>query len=145
MIRNDLYTKYLSEISDLAHKLGEALEKLPDDESGTMEENEIYNALYWAHEKLIDAKRDIQYFSNPNTKDGYLHMNNKSKRFELYSVEFRCGSPIEVYLREEPESNVKEGWHSGRVEARNGEYYFFGANNPSLYEGMKVRVRYGFR
>ena len=144
MIRNDLYTKYLNEISELAHKLGKALEQLPDDESGTMEENEIYNALYWAHEKLIDAKRDIKYFSNPNTKEGYLHM-NRSERFELYGVEFRCGSPIEVYLIEEPKNNIKGGWHAGRVEARNGEYYFFGANNPSLYDGMRVRVRNGFR
>jgi hypothetical protein len=149
MIRNRLYTKFLSEISSLAEKLDNALDNLPDCDKETMEEEEIRDALYRAAEKLNDAKYAIEHFSKP-AEEGYLKENSYGK-FEINfakggtSYPLSCGSSLEVYLQENIEAGIEEGWHAGRVEhtSRDGKsgYYFYGPGKPFLYDGMRVRTR----
>lgn len=150
MIRDKLYTKYLSEISSLAQKLDNALDNLPSCcDKETMEEEEIRNALYRAAEKLNDAKYAIEHFSK-STEEGYLRENSSGK-FEIdyclggTSYPLSCGCSLEVYLQEDPEADIEEGWYSGRVEhsSRDGKsgYYFYGPGKPFLYDGMRVRTR----
>lgn len=146
MIRNRLYTKFLSEISSLAEKLDNALDNLPGCDKETMEEEEIRDALYIAAEKLNDAKYAIEHFSKP-AEEGYLKENSYGK-FEINfakgetSYPLSCGSSLEVYLQENIEAGIEEGWYAGRVEHTGGKgYYFYGPGKPSLYDGMKVRTR----
>jgi hypothetical protein len=142
MIRDRLYTKYLADISYLAEKLDDALDTLPScPDRETMEEEEIRHALYRAADKLNDAKRAIEYYSSPIKEEGYLTQNSRG-RFELNGHEFTSGSKIEVYLNENLENDIEEGWLSGRVEhTGNKGYYFYGPSKPSLYEGMRARTR----
>ena len=147
MVRNDLYTKYLKEISLLAVNLDNVLDQLPCLDRETMEESEIRHAIYKASEKLNDAKRAIIHFSK-HTKEGYLRENSSGK-FEIKykdganSYPFSCGSSLEIYLKNDrPDVEREEGWYSGRVEYSNG-YYFYGPGNPNLYSGMKARQRLG--
>lgn len=150
MIRNQLYTKHLKNISTLAEELNSTLDKLPgcsDDE--TMEETEIRYALNHAAEKLNDAKIAIEHFSKP-AKEGHLRENSSGK-FEIdfkkgdSSYPLSCGNDLEVYLEEDPEKNIEAGWYAGRVEhtTMNGQtgYYFYGPGKPFLYSGMKARQR----
>lgn len=144
MIRNSMYTKYYSEIRSLAAKLNDLLEELPgcsDDE--TMEEEAIRGSIYQAADKLNDAKRAMDYFTRP-TDEGYLEQ-NRNGRFEMNDHEFTSGSAIEVYLNEDKENHIKEGWYAGRVEYTRRDdqegYYFYGANKPFLEYGMKARIR----
>lgn len=147
MIRDKLYTKYLLDINSLAEKLGDALDNLPSCcDKETMEEEGIRNALYIAAEKLNDAKRAIEYYSKP-TKEGHLRENSSGK-FEIdycnggTSYPLSCGCSLEVYLQEDIEADIEEGWYAGRVEHTGGKgYYFYGPGKPSLYDGMKVRTR----
>lgn len=147
MIRNELYTKYLKEISILAENLDNVLDKLPCIDRETMEEGEIRYTIYKAAEKLNDAKRTIIHFSKP-TKEGYLRENSSGK-FEIKykdgdtSYPLSCGNSLEVYLKNDRRDvEREEGWYSGRVEYSDG-YYFYGPGNPNLYNGMKARQRVG--
>lgn len=68
-------------------------------------------------------------------KEGILKENEQS-RFELwkdgkYITYFTSGEPIECY--------IDGAWVKGRVEHREGGYYFYGGTKPFLYNGMKVR------
>lgn len=139
MVRNRLYTEYFSSISSLTEKLNNALDNLPCAKE-TMEEREIRYALQAAAEKLSNAKYVIEHFLKP-TNEGYLKINSHG-RFELDEHEFTCGSPIEVYLQEDIEADIEEGWYSGRVEHSSDKgYCFYGPGKPPLHEGMRVRTR----
>ncbi|MBN9636897.1 MAG: DUF5348 domain-containing protein, partial [Achromobacter sp.] len=124
MIRSELYTKHLNEISRLVEKLDDTLDRLPCFEDETMEENEIRSAIYRAAEKLNDAKNAIEHFTKP-VKEGTLRENDMGK-FEIdyinggSSYPLSCGSSLEVYLQEDTEKFIEEGSHPGRVEATNG-------------------------
>lgn len=152
MIRDKLYTKHLSEISSLAQKLDNALENLPRLGKETMEEEEVSNALYRAAEKLNDAKYAIEHFSK-STEEGYLKEDLTGRFVIVYcnggtSYPLSCGCPLEVYLKEDTEADIEEGWYAGRVEHRiskgyyfHGPSYFNGPGKASLYDGMRVRTR----
>ncbi|MDP4146179.1 MAG: DUF5348 domain-containing protein [Bacillota bacterium] len=146
MVRSELYTKYLGQISLLAEKLDNLLDRLPCFENETMEESEIRHSIYEVAEKLNDAKRAINYFSKP-TKEGYLIQDSNGKFKIAYysggtSYPLGCGSSIEVYLQGSRDLKIDEGWYCSRVEYSNG-YYFYGFGNPRLFNGMKVRTRVG--
>lgn len=137
---DQLYTKHLGSISTLADKIKDTLDSIPSND-GTMEEEEIRYALDNALDKLLDAKRAIEYYTKP-TKEGVL-IENSSGKFQIMfdeggkSYEFSCSYPIELYI---------DGiWISGHVEhtSINSEsgYYFYGANKPFLREGMRARIR----
>jgi hypothetical protein len=145
MVRNELYTKYLKEISLLAENLDNVLDKLPCLDGETMEESKIRNAIYKASEKLNDAKKAIIHFSKP-TKEGYLR-ESLSGKFEIKykdgsnSYPLSCGSSLEIYLKNDrPDVEREEGWYSGRVEYSDG-YYFYSSGNPKIYSGMIARQR----
>lgn len=151
MIRNNLYTKHKAQISLLADKLSDALDKLPYySENETMEEKMIRESIENVVEKLRDLEHTMEYFSKP-TKIGYLRENSTGK-FEIdfdngeNSYPLSCGNRLEVYYEDSycDEGNPKD-WYAGRVEyqLRNGQsgYYFYGPGKPFLYNGMKVRVR----
>ncbi|AKN32417.1 hypothetical protein Ccar_16750 [Clostridium carboxidivorans P7] len=146
MIRDKLYTKYLSDITSLAEKLDNALNNLPSCSDGeTMEESEIRSAIYRAAENLNDAKWAIEHFSKP-VKEGRLRKNSYGK-FEIdfnqggTSYPLSCGRSIEIYLAADEEIGRDGGWYSGRVEHNNQGYYFYGQWKTLLYDGMKVRER----
>ena len=95
-------------------------------------------------EALNNTKWTIEYFSK-DTKEGYLRKNFQDKFYIEFSngedsYAFGCGNSIEVYLAEDPEKDIDEGWYSGRVEYRD-KYYFYGPGKPSLYTNMKARIR----
>lgn len=146
MIKNELYTKHLYDISTLAKKLQNTLDSLSTD-GETMEEAKIQQALYNASEALDKAKNAIEYFSK-EAKEGKLRL-LENDRFALFNRsgkelrEFTCGCSIEVYLKADKEKYIQAGWYAGRVEYDNTRdgYYFYGANKPMLYEGMKARIR----
>ena len=139
---NQEYKKYYKEISNLAEKLENSLEQLPG-EFESMEEREIRYSLESLVNKLQNAKFKMEHFSL-STEEGFLR-ENENGRFELNDTVFTCGHPIEVYLEKNLEADIEEGWYPGRVEGRFvdgiNQYYFFGANKPSLYPGMKARIR----
>lgn len=145
MIRNQMYTKYLSEISVLAKKLDNVLDEIPTcSEHETMEETEIRHSISKAAESLNDAKSNIKHFSK-GTREGYLKKNSQGKFYIQFangeeSYDLSCGNSIEVHLVENTEKHIEKGWYPGRVEYSN-EYYFYGPGNPILHTYMRVRIR----
>lgn len=140
------YSKAESIISNAKYQL----EKIFDNGNYKGVENyEAYKELEHLIEKLDDTERHLQYLGKP-TKEGRLVEDRGGKFFIAYddgeeSYLLSCGTSLEVYLKEDLEEDVEEGWHIGRVEHRskNGQegYYFYGANKPFLYEGMRARKR----
>ncbi|UZW13229.1 DUF5348 domain-containing protein [Clostridium pasteurianum] len=147
MIKNKLYTKHLAAISILGEKIYDTLDNLPGHSGDeTMEETEIRYILDSLAEKLTETKIAIEYFSK-SVKEGYLRENSDGK-FEIdfdcgeTSYPLSCGSSLEVYLKKDVEEDIEQRWYVGRVEhTKDKGYYFYGANKPSLYNNMKVRVR----
>jgi hypothetical protein len=86
-------------------------------------------------ELLDEELKEIEHYTRP-TREGKLGENDYGK-FELGDRTFSCGSPLEVFID-------GEWWH-GRVEATDGQYYFYNEQDrdlsPNLYRGMTVRVR----
>lgn len=88
----------------------------------------------------------VEHFSKP-TKEGYLRKNSYGK-FEIdysrggASYPLSCGSSLEIYLLEDAETGIEEGWYAGRVEHTGGKgYYFYGPGKPALCDNMRVRTR----
>jgi hypothetical protein len=145
MIKNEMFAKYLRDISALSEKLDEFLDNASGSDERTMEEDEIHTALWKAAEALRDAKHDIKHFSKP-AKEGRLQDAGYGKFEILYknkevSYPLSCGVSLEVYLVEDFVNDIEAGWYAGRVEHRDGGYYFYGKGKPFLHVGMKVRKR----
>ena len=126
------------------------LQKLLDNSSTKgLENREAYKEIETLLEHLEDAEKSLEYLSKP-TKEGRLIEAEGGKYYIAYddgteSYNLSCGNNVEVYLQEDLEEEVEEGWHIGRVEhkSKNGQegYYFYGANKPFLYQGMRARKR----
>lgn len=136
--------------NDIINQARYKLQKLFDNSSTKgLENQEAYKEIETLLEHLEDAEKSLEYLSKP-TKEGRLAKDLGGKFFIAYddgteSYNLSCGSTVEVYLQEDLEEDVEEGWHIGRVEhkSKNGQegYYFYGANKPFLYEGMRSRKR----
>lgn len=126
------------------------LKKVLDDVSSNGTENsKAFSEIEYLLEKLEDVETDLQYLNKP-TKEGSLIKADGGKFYIAYddgeeSYPLSCGNSLEVYLKEDSSEDVEEGWHIGRVEhtSKNGQtgYYFYGANKPFLYQGMRARKR----
>lgn len=136
------YIKALDIIEKAKYDLSKIYEKGTTE---TLEDKKAYKEIEKVLDCLDDAKDTIIHYNKP-IWEGSLMENENGK----FSIEFNdgssphalsCGSSLEVYLREDSDEDVDEGWHSGRVEANNKGYYFYGANKPMLYQGMRVRIR----
>ena len=88
------------------------------------EMDHIYELIpkFWSYGKLMSTVEDLEISYDDGSAD-----------------ELSCGFPIEVFLP--GNERVDEGWHYGRVENREGKYYFFGADKPFLNIGMRARIR----
>ena len=102
------------------------------------EDTEAYRAIEKALYALRDTEQELRYLSSP-TKEGQLQEQSNGKFAIEYtdgteSEDLSCGSSLEIYDQE-------EGWQFGRVEAKDGQYYFWGDSRPFLYTGMRARKR----
>lgn len=140
------YLRAEDTISQTRYRLQKLLE---NSSTKGLENHEAYREIENLLEHLEDAERSLQYLSKP-TKEGKLIESDGGKFYIAYddgteSYLLSCGNNLEVYLQEDLEEDVEEGWHIGRVEHRskNGQegYYFYGANKPFLYQGMRARKR----
>lgn len=131
------YTK----AQDIINRTRIDLTRILDDigKNQTAEDREAYSTLDRIIEELEGAEDYLNYLNSP-AKEGILMLNrNNDKYYIAYdngteSYDLSCGYKLELFLDGE--------WIIGRVEARgNGEYYFYGADKPSLSYGMKVRKR----
>lgn len=101
-------------------------------------ENEAaYRLLENIIEKLEDIAKGIKYLGSP-TKEGILVEDSNGKYFIEYddgskSYNLSCGNTLELLYNDE--------WQIGRVEAKDGEYYFYGEGIPFLHNGMRARKR----
>ena len=118
------------------------LRKVLDRSANTsFEENLVYCKVENLLEKISSIADDINHFALP-TKTGTLRKMDNG-RFELVSATgkqityFSCGSLIECQVKYDDEMQ----WFAGRVEYRDGGYYFYGVNKPFLYNGMPARIR----
>ena len=123
----------------IINKAAYELNKIYDSATtNTQEDREAYRAIETLLEALRDTEREIQYLSSP-TKEGQLQEQSNGKFAIEYmdgteSDDLSCGSSLEIYDQE-------EGWLFGRVEAKDGQYYFWGEGRPFLYTGMRARKR----
>lgn len=138
---NTIYKNSLIDIENALYKLN----KLYDAEiKNSMEDKEAYYAICKAVEVLEDAKNTIEHYSKPSAV-GVLREDSNGK----FCVEFpsgnsytlSCGNSIELYLKEDAELDISEGWHAGRVEHNGKGYYFYPYKTMLLYEGMRARIR----
>lgn len=112
----------------------------------TMEEKSAYKAIERLLEELENAQGTIEHFSKP-VKEGVLMENPQSGKFYIEfndgstSWDFSCGNLIEIYLKEDAENDIEQGWYAGRIEHNGKGYYFYGPGRPMLYRGMRTRIR----
>lgn len=139
---NKEYIDSLTTIEDAKYKLNKLYES---EIKGSMENRRAYRTIENLIEALDDAERVIKHYSK-SIKEGVLHEGPTQK----FCIEFNdgssshwlgCGSDIEIYLNENDEEDIYEGWHDGRIEHNGKGYYFHGPGRPMLYSGMRVRVR----
>jgi hypothetical protein len=129
-------TKY-TEARWLIESVKSNLERtLKDASTKTLEDRKAYNIIDNLIQELDSTIWTIKHYSK-RTIEGHIYENSRG-RFELKDNEFTCGCPIEIYDEEEKE------WYTGRVEHTTEKgYYFYCSDmgNPSLNEGMRVRIR----
>lgn len=136
------YTRAL----DIIWKAKVDLKKIYDNAAAkTFEDKKAYKAIERLVESLENTEETIEHYNKP-AKDGTLMEDVRGKFYIEFSdgsssYPFSCGSSIEVYLKDDPEEDIDQGWYSGRVEHNGEGYYFYGANKPMLYTGMRARVR----
>ncbi len=129
---------YHKSLKDHIYGMKKKVEQAP---STTFEDEMICRKLEGLVEKMDDVVYAIEHYSKP-TREGTLR-NREDGKFDLIddggkSIDyFSCGSSIECELEYDGELE----WFAGRVEYRDGGYYFYGADKPYLYTGMKARIR----
>lgn len=138
------YSIARDEMSLLKTKLKKVLNEAPYEGF----ENKIaYQKIEELLEQIDSAISEIDQFSKPAV-EGILRKNDLG-RYELidsngsYIGYFTSGSPIECFV----DFGGELDWVAGRVEHRRkdgqADYYFYGADNPFLFEGMRARIRKG--
>lgn len=124
---------------DLKTILDQAPSKAEDD-------SQAYSNLENIIDKLEDTKDFLNYLS-AEVKEGILKLDPIVDKFYIEyddgetSNILSCGNSLELFYDDE--------WFYGRVEGRSkqytttfqNEYYFYGADKPALYVGMRVRKR----
>jgi len=86
---------------------------------------------------MTSVEDEFKYLNSP-TKEGVLQEDQDAGKYYIAfddgspSCNLSCGSTLELY---------DDDWIIGRVEAKDGEYYFYGGDRPHLFRGMKVRKR----
>ena len=116
------------------------LKKILDEVEGVrgLENHEAYVLLDNLVERLEDAERELVYLQKP-TKEGTLIEDGDTGKFFISyndgskSYLLSCGNGLELFYDDE--------WHIGRVEAKDGKYYFYGEDRPFLHTGMRARKR----
>ena len=130
------YTKAEYIINKARFQLQKLLDEIQDNQ--TIEDHEAYSTLDNIIDKMTSAENEFEYLNSP-TKEGILIFDNDTDKYYIdyddgsTSCLLSCGSTLELFLDGE--------WIIGRVEARNGDYYFYGGDKPSLNYGMKARKR----
>ena len=132
------YLKAIDRVKFTAADLEKLLEAAP---VKTFEDRQACLIFKSLSEDLRSAASRVEGFVKP-VVEGKLHEMDGGK-FELVSANgksmgaFSCGSPLEVY------SQAEGQWFPGRVEHKNGYYYFYCADldHPALFTGMKARTR----
>jgi len=130
------YTK----AQDIINKSRLQLEKILQtaENNKFLEDKEAYYTLDDIIEHLKGAEDYLNYLNTP-PKEGILMLNHESDKYYIAyddgaeSYDLSCGSTLELFL--------DDNYIIGRVEARDGKYYFYGAGKPSLSYGMRVRKR----
>lgn len=130
------YTKAQDIINKTRIDLSRILKEMQNNQ--TTEDKEAFDTLDSIIDKMQTADDYLNYLNSP-TKQGVLEEDHGTgKYFIVYddateSHNLSCGSTLELFLDDE--------WIIGRVEARDGKYYFCGADRPFLFRGMKARKR----
>lgn len=130
------YTKAQDIINRTRIDLTRILEEMENNQ--TTEDREAYSTLDGIIEELQGAEDYLNYLNSP-AKEGILEEDHSTgKYFIAYddateSSNLSCGSQLELFHENE--------WIIGRVEAKDGDYYFYGADSPFLFRGMRVRNR----
>jgi len=101
------------------------------------EDKEAYYILEDIISRLESAANSIEYLKAP-PKEGRLREESNGKFYIEYKdgtsgYLLSCGNRLEI--------RDGDQWQIGRVEAKNGKYYFYGDTKPNLYEGMEARTR----
>ena len=135
---DNVYHKSKEKLENFIYGMKKMVEQAP---SKTFEDEMICRKLEGLVEKMDDVVYAIEHYSKP-AREGTLRKIENGK-FDLIDAGgksiayFSCGSSIECELEYDGELE----WFAGRVEYRDGGYYFYGADKPYLYNGMKARVR----
>jgi len=132
------YLKAIDRIKFAAADIQKLLEAAP---VKTFEDKQAYCIFESLLADLQSAISMAERFAKPAVEGILQEMDNG--KFELISnngksiCRFSSGSPLEVFSQAECE------WHSGRVEHKNGYYYFYCTDlgHPALFTGMKARIR----
>lgn len=132
------YLKAIDRVKFAAADIQKLLEAAP---VKAFEDKQAYCIFESLLEDLHLAINKAERFTKSPAEGKLQEMGNG--KFELVSSNgknigcFSCGSPLEVYSHEEGE------WFSGRVEHKNGYYYFYCTDlgHPALFTGMNVRIR----
>lgn len=130
------YTK----AQDIINKAKFQLQKILDEVQGnkTVEDHEAYSILDNIIDRLTSAENELEYLNSP-VKYGVLQEDHETGKYYIAyddgteSHNLSCGSTLELL--------IDDDWIIGRVEARDGQYYFYGADKPHLFRGMMVRKR----
>lgn len=130
------YTK----AQDIINKARIQLEKLLEEIHGnqTVEDHEAYSNLDNIIDKLTSAENEFEYLNAP-VKEGILSLDHGTDKYYIdyddgcQSALLSCGSSLEIFYEGD--------WVIGRVEAQDRNYYFYGADKPLLFKGMRVRKR----
>lgn len=135
------YTK----AEDVINKAQMELDRILETAAGgnqTIEDQEAYSTLENIIDRLERAENYLKYLNKP-VKNGVLQLDTDTGKYFISFDDgeegylLSCGHTLEVYIDDE--------WIIGRVEARgDGEYYFYGADRPALYRGMRVRKRFEY-
>lgn len=131
------YLQVLSLLEKVKKEIEYVFDKADND---GFENKKAYHSLERTVEKLEDSILALKHFSKEKEGGRLYKLSNGRWAFSNGSgkeVSFSCGCPIEVYNESENE------WQSGRIERKDGEYYFYNHDSEhlELYADMKVRIR----
>ena len=140
-----MHINYLKAADELKAAMSDIKQLMESASRKSFEDKIAYRYLEGIVEKMDVAIDRIEHYSRPAKEGTLREMDNE--KFELLDKNgkhvrsFSCGSPIECFIEYDDEAE----WHSGRVEhtTRDGYsgYYFYGADKPFLYTGMRARIR----
>lgn len=111
--------------------------KVLDKGSKTWEEQKFIRELECLIEELQSRLGDLKYYEKPAVEGRLVSSPYTPGRFMIGSEELTSGSSLELYIEKYQE------WFEGRVESKNGAYYFYSydLDHPRLEAGMRVRKR----